>query len=281
MWIGTDTLGNPYSIVIDAASGALITTPMPGVSPSTGDNSISVTALSLITSALRLVGVLATGETIDTASANDALMVFNQMLDAWNADRLTIFTTRADDYALIIGQQNYTLGTGGDFSTNRPARIDSMSVILTSNPANPIEVPISMYSVDDWQTQIPVKSVSGSFPLVCYDDGGFPLRTLAVWPIPSQTNNLRIYSWQPLILASTLTTAVSMPPGYAEAFRYNLAIRLAPEFDASPRADVQTFAVESLARLKSMNAPDLSLRSDVMAAPGNYNWRADMFGLGY
>ena len=38
-----------------------------------------MTALEIITSALRLIGTYAPGETVATDEANDALMVFNQV----------------------------------------------------------------------------------------------------------------------------------------------------------------------------------------------------------
>lgn len=314
--IGRDELGNAYAIAIDAASGAITTTRVQNQTPSVADASISVTAMSLIASALRLIRVLATGESPQPTEAADALVVFDQMIDAWNADRLAVFTTRADDFALIPGKQSYTFGIGGDFNSNRPAQIDSMSAILTVNPGNPIEVPIDMYSVSDWQNKVPVKNVPGTFPLICYDDGGFPLRTLNFWPIPQQANSVRIYSWQPLGLASTsatatdqlgypyqitiestdgalqvqkvqnqvpltLQTSISFPPGYAEAFRYNLAVRLADEYGVDVPANVGRVAITSLATVRSMNAPDLSLQSDLVPSPAGYNWKADMFGIPY
>src|SRR5882757_7401705 len=189
-------------------------------------------AFDTITSALKLAGVLADGEEPSLSDANQGLSVFNDMIDAWNAERQAIFTTRSDDFPLVLGQQSYTLGTGGDFNIPRPARIDAMSSILLYNPANPVEVPISMFTVDDWQTKVPVKVVDGSFPLICYDDGDFPLRTLNFWPIPTQyQNSVRIYSWQALP-AQILQSQVTFPPGYAEAIRYNLAVRLGAEFAA-------------------------------------------------
>lgn len=280
-WIINDNLGNPYSVVINSTDGSWTVTPAPNVSPSQGDNSISITALDLLTSSLRLINVVASGEPVPIDMANDSLMVLNQMLDAWNADRLSIFTTRADDYALISGKQSYTLGIGGDWNTNRPPVIDSMSVILLNNPANPIEIPIPLLTVQQWQTQYPVKSVNSTFPLACYDDGGFPLRTLSFWGIPQEADSIRIYSWQPLGIAGSLQSSVSFPPGYAEAIRYNLAIRLSAEFSAQVSPAVAQIATESLGRIKSANAPDLSLRSDLAPDAAGYRYRADMFGLPY
>lgn len=254
---------------------------MPVPPPPAAQNAIIQSALALVSSSLRLIGVLAAGESIDIASANDALMVLNQMIDSWNADRLTIFQVASNDFPFVLGQQTYTLGSGGDFDMTRPAKITGMSAILLNNPTNPIEVPITMYTVQDWQLKMPVKNVDSSFPQVCYDDGAFPLRNLNFWPIPTlQQNNVRIYGWLPLLLVSSLNASIVLPPGYAEAFRYNLALRLAPEFNmATIPPAVQGIAVESLARLKTMNAPELELRSDLIATEAGYNYRADLFGI--
>jgi hypothetical protein len=240
---------------------------------------ITQTALDLITSSLRLINVAAAGESVPLDTANDSLMVFNQMLDAWNAERLAVYTTRADDYPLT-NKQSFTYGPGGDFNTDRPANIDAMSVIILTNPANPVELPIELYSVQDWQNKIPVKSTTSAFPLVCYDSGDFPLRTLNFWPIPTDANNVRIYSWQALGAPADISSSVSFPPGYAEAFRYNLAVRLGAEFSAPVPPLVQEIAVSSFARVKSMNTPDLSITSDFVSPHGT-NYRQALFGLPY
>lgn len=239
------------------------------------------TALDLISSALRLINVMAAGEQTPIAMANDALMVLNDMIDSWNADRLAIYTVRTDDFPFVLGQQAYTLGAGGNFNIPRPPRITGMSTIQLTDPNNPVEIPIAMYTVEEWQNQVPVKQgVTGSIPLICYDDGGFPLRNLNFWPIPvSQPNACRIYSWQALP-AQALTTVVAFPPGYSQAFRYNLAALLAAEFAATLPPIVATIAVDSLAKVRSMNAPTLLLRSDLIPDPSGWNYKADLFGIG-
>lgn len=239
------------------------------------------TALDLISSALRLINVVAAGEQTPIATANDALMVLNDMIDSWNADRLAIYTVGTNDFSFVLGQQTYTLGTGGDFDIPRPPRITGMSTIQFTDPNNPVEIPISMYTVEEWQNQVPVKQgVTGSIPLICYDDGSFPLRLLTFWPIPvDQPNLCRIYSWQALA-AQTLTTVVAFPPGYRQAFRYNLAALLAAEFAATLPPVVETVAIDSLAKIRTMNAPELLLRSDLIPDPSGWDYKADLFGIG-
>jgi hypothetical protein len=78
-----------------------------------------------------------------------------------------------------------------------------------------------------------------------------------------------------------LTTVIAFPPGYAEAFRYNLAVRLSAEFGAPLPPAVPAIATDSLARLKTINAPDLGLQSDLVPSPAGYNYKADLFGIGW
>jgi hypothetical protein len=239
------------------------------------------TALDLITSASRLINVAASGEQLSDSEATDGLTVLNDMIDSWNSDSLLIYTTRTDDFPFVLNKQAYTLGAGGDFNIPRPPRLTGVSCMQIDNPTNPIEIPMSMYTVDQWQNQIPVKQTYGSIPLICYDDGSFPLRLLSFWPIPNNQPNLcRIYSWQPLP-AQSLAAQVSFPPGYQQAFRYNLAVLLAAEFAATVSQVVATIAVESLARVRTINAPDLLLYSDLAPNPSGYNWSADLFGNPY
>jgi hypothetical protein len=142
--IATDQLGNAYSVVINTLdNNAMVLTPIAPVSPSTADDSITVTALSLITSALRLIGVIASGEAVPIDEANDSLMVLDQMIDAWNADHLAIYTSSSSDYALIAGQQEYTLGPGGDWNSNRPCTDQQCQRDTALQPCKPYRNPYS------------------------------------------------------------------------------------------------------------------------------------------
>jgi len=57
-------------------------------------------------------------------------------------------------------------------------------------------------------------------------------------------------------------TELTFPPGYLRAFRYNLALELAPEFNMDPSAQVARIAMTSKRDVKRINNPD-----DVMSMP--------------
>jgi hypothetical protein len=236
--------------------------------------------LDLISSSMRLIGALASGETASSAEAADALMVLQQMLDSWLADRLMAFTININEFPLTSGQQNYTMGTGGNFNVARPANIDRVSIVSLTNPAQPLELQIDMYTDEDWQA-IPVKVITSPLPQGVYEDGGFPLRTLSFWPIPSATSKTRIYSWSPLTTFPDLVTDITFPPGYLEALRYNLALRLIAEMPGKYNpimvSTTLQLANESLARIKSMNLPMIEAHIDqTLTGQGDhYNYYSD------
>jgi len=235
-------------------------------------------AVDLITSSARLAGILASGETLQGNEPADCLDILQTMVDEWQADGLKIFTININTFPFVLGTQTYTLGTGGNFNIPRPAKIHRMGCQILSNPTQPSEVPITMLDDDGW-ANVRVKNIAGSYPLFCYDDGAFPLRNLSFWVIPGLASNVVIYSWQPLSTFPDLAiTDVNFPPAYKQAIKYNLALRLAPEFDIQPKPDVMMEAAASLATLKEINLPQPILRCDPgLSGTGVsvYDWRSD------
>jgi len=234
----------------------------------------------LIRSAFRLIGMLASGELPEAAEAQDALASLNQMMDVWNAERMMIFTIKIEEFPLVVGQQTYLMGPGGDFNTVRPAKIERMGIVSLNNPAQPLELPIEMLNAQLW-AQIPVKLISSTLPLRCYVEYTWPSVTLNFRYLPQVPVNTRIYSWVALSQFQDLDTPYTFPPAYYEAIRYNLAVRLQPEFMPQfPLNQVTAqLAVDSKATVKRMNTPLVDLYCDpaVVWPPDKrvYNWLTD------
>jgi hypothetical protein len=203
------------------------------------------------------------------------------MLDAWSADRLQVFTVSIQTFPLTPGQQTYSMGTGGNFNVTRPAKIDRASIVSLTNPSQPLELDIDVYSDQDWQA-IPVKNIPSTLPQGVYPDDGFPLNNLSFWPIPSVAVNTILYTWTALTEFPDLVTDITFPPGYAEALRYNLAVRLMAEMPGNYNqvtAGITTgLATESLARIRSMNLPTVESQIDpaLSGFGGRYSYLSDM-----
>ena len=232
--------------------------------------------VDLIASSLRLIGVLASGETPSGQEQLDGLLILQQMMDSWQAERLNIYTININEFPLVPGTQTYTLGTGGTLNMARPAKIERMSVVWLANPAQPLELPLDMVTDGGWQA-VPIKLISSTLPTIVYDDGAFPFRNLSFWPIPTIVDNVRIYSWSPLTTFD-LVTDITFPPGYLKAIRYALAVDLAPEFGSAVPQEVAAQAILEKAKLKSMNAPLIESFCDpaiVNPRSLKYNWISD------
>jgi len=86
------------------------------------------TAGEQINRALRLLGVLAEGETPSADMSNDALTALDQMIDSWNTERLSVFATQDQMFTWPAGEITRTLGPSGNFVGLRPV----MVVVLVS-----------------------------------------------------------------------------------------------------------------------------------------------------
>lgn len=257
----TDPNGGQWTISIDSDGVLTVDPGWSGTAPYFPPTvpGLSQSAYDIVKSALRALGVKDPGEDLSAAQGQDGLAALNQMIDAWQIDRLSIFTVNISDFPFIVGNQAYTVGPGGTFAMARPAQIERLSVVLAGSG---IELPIR-YSLDEseWQSVL-MKTVGTTYPWFCYDAGDFPLRTLNFWPIPRQANTCRLYSWAGLTQFADLDTEYQFPPGYAEAIRFNLALRLAPDYTVEPSAMVMKLALEGKARIASKNVEIGKLKCD-------------------
>lgn len=209
---------------------------MPVLSPT---QTLSRSATDFIKSALRLVGALRSGLNLAGDELNDCKMVLNDLLDAWSANRTTIFTVQRVTLdqnqvalSLVAGQQTYSLGNvlgNENFLLARPPRLERVSVLYSASQSTPDELAMDMYDDVQWQS-IANKSTPSLLPQVCYVEKNFPDMNLSFWPVPSQANPVVLYVWGALQLFPDLKTQFLFPPGYARALRFNLAVDLAAEF---------------------------------------------------
>lgn len=239
----------------------------------------------LISASLREIEVLGAIETIQPEDLALATTILLQMLDGWQAERLYAFAIQRLLLVPATLKQTYTLGPGGDFNVPRPARITRYGVVNLSNPSQPLELPLDSLTEAQWAS-IPVKNISSALPQRVWDDLQYPQRNLNLWPVPNVTVNYTVYQWAPLTTWPDYVTDVEFPPGYFEAIRYSLAIRLAPAFGASAKVSplLIELAKTAIERIKKMNAPMIDLKCDPMLQQPEsaiYNWLTDQqAGLG-
>ena len=217
------------------------------------------TAGDQINRSLRLLGVLAEGETPAASVSQDALMALNQMIDSWNTERLSTFVTQDQTFLWPAGFISRTLGPSGDFVGLRPILMDDATYYR--DPGTNVSFGIKFINQQQYDG-IAVKTVTSTYPQVCWVNMGFPDITLTVYPKPTQELEWHLISVEELNKPATLDTVLYYPPGYLRAFTYSLAMEIAPEFGVEPSEQVKRIAMTSKRDLKRINNPD-----DVMALP--------------
>ena len=217
------------------------------------------TAGDQINRALRLLGVIAEGETPSSATSQDALVALNQMIDSWNTEKLSTFVTQDQMFTWPAGQVTRTLGPTGDFVGNRPILMDDATYFR--DPGTNVSFGVKLINQQQYNG-IAVKTVSSTYPQVLWVNMAYPDVDLTIYPRPTRDLEWHFISVQELDQPATLATELLFPPGYLRAFTYSLAMEIAPEFGVEPSPQVQRIAMTSKRNLKRINNPD-----DVMSMP--------------
>jgi hypothetical protein len=228
-----------------------------------------MTALSLVNAALRLIGALAQGETAPATDINDAFNILNGMVDAWRAHRLTILAQTRQTLTLVGGTQTYTIGPTVGSSlvvTVRPIWIQRAAFVLGSG-VDAVEYELEDWTEDRWARE-PQKAMQGTQPAAFFYARTFPQGQISLWPTPSVSGTVALYWPEPLAQFANLTTTdYSLPPGYEEALKYNLAARLAPEFGKPLDAVVAALAMDALGTIKRANKELFDMSVDAALLP--------------
>lgn len=254
------------------------------------------TTRELLSGAHRLLGLVNSGNVLPEAVYQDNLVALNQMIDSWSTERLAVFCTQDQTYYWEAGARIRTLGPTGDFvyilatqseipivtqdedyigvddaTTLRPILLDDSTYFR--DPSTNVSYGIKFINQLQYNN-IAVKTVQSTYPQVMFVNMTFPDITLSVYPVPSRMLEFHFISVQPLANATTLSTDLAFPPGYLRAFRYNLALELAPEFNVEPPPEVRRVAMYSKRNLKRINNP-----RDLMAMPYSIIARRNRYNI--
>lgn len=222
------------------------------------------TAQTLIDRALRLILQLDSGVSATTQESTDALTALNAMIESWRNERLMCFALRDESAALVANQSTYTVGSGGDFDTDRAVDITSAYIV-----ASTISHDLDIITAEQYDA-IPQKTATSSWPDRIYYQRSYPLGTIYTYPVSNGTSaTLHIRTRTPVLAFTATTDSVSLPPGWEKALATNLAIELAPEYNTTADPQVLKMAVESKAALKQMNSRPTEAWTELPLLVGN------------
>jgi hypothetical protein len=217
------------------------------------------TARDLIGDAHRLLGLVSSGNALPESVYQDNLVALNQMIDSWNTERLSVFSTQDQVFSWPASTIKRTLGPTGNFVGNRPILLDDATYFR--DPLTNVSFGVRIINQQQYDG-IAVKTVTSTYPQIIWVNMTYPDIEMYVYPVPTRVVEWHFISVEELIKPASLTTTISFPPGYLRAFRYNLAMELAPEFNMEPSPQVMRIAMTSKRNLKRINNPD-----DIMSMP--------------
>lgn len=230
---------------------------------------LAYTVRSLITDALIEIGVLEPGEQASAAQAMTALRRVQQMIDAWAADRLTLSLQLQTSFVWPASTSSVQVGPGQTVNIDRPMWINNIAFVIPgSSPA--IEVPIGMMDEDAYSA-LSIKGLPSSLPTQSFYQTNLTdaYGTLFLWPQP-QSLTIVLYTPQAVGVPASLNSILQGPPGYADAFLYQLALRLLSPFgvklDAVPL--LPRMASAAFENMKKPNVDPGAMSIDPALVPG-------------
>mgnify|MGYP003339064418 FL=1 len=223
------------------------------------------TARDIITDALTEIGVYQPGESISADDYALGLKRLQNQLDAWAADMLTLNVFDRVTYVNPSNNNTITIGPTGTLVATRPVWMQAVNYIVPGS-SPPVEVPMGPMD-DDSFANLSIKTLQSSLPTQFYLNATMPNATVFIWPTPTQAVTLCFY--MPILIDSpaTLDAILTGPPGYQEAFMYQLAIRLCNPFGRKVPDTLPTMAREAYSRMKRPNTEPGLLAVDQALVP--------------
>jgi hypothetical protein len=207
------------------------------------------TAITMISRAMRLAGVIGTGETPSDNESADGLVALNAMLESWSIERLYVYYIVQESLTLVPGTATYTMGVGGDLNTTRPTQIDDSCFVSYGS----MDIPLQLINADAYSGLV-AKTIQSNLPQYIFADMQYPLVRLSFYPVPNTAYTAAIRSWKQLQSFATLTDALALPPGYQRAIEFSLAEEFCPEFGVNVPPQVRAIAGKARTNLKRINA---------------------------
>jgi hypothetical protein len=241
---------------------------------------MSLTAQTIIQDAFELLQIYAPGEQAVAADLARGLSVLNDMLDNWSNLPLNCYYIVQNSFVLVPGQNQYTIGPGGNINTTRPVKVLDGPGAAYVQDFNGNNYNVAVVPLDQWNLYgNRSDEIVSDFPDTMWYDPQWPLGIVNVIPFPTIGYTFFFMSMQQFSDLTSLTSAFSLPPGYKRAVTTNLAISLAPYYKtAQLNPMIVAEALKTLGDIKRTNMrPNVALMDPelVSRAQISYNIYTD------
>jgi hypothetical protein len=252
---------------LGAVSASIQVATVAAAGPASGVFALAYTVRSLITDALVEIGVLEPGEQANAGQIALGLRRVQTMIDTWAADRLTLSLQLQTTFVWPASTSSVLVGIGQTVNIDRPMWINAISFLIPgSSPA--IEVPIGMMDEDAFSS-LSIKGLPSALPTQSFyqtnltDSHG----TLFLWPQP-QSLSIVLYTPQAVGVPASLDSILQGPPGYQDAFLYQLALRFCSPFGVQIPPLLPRMASAAFENMKKPNVDPGAMSIDPALVPG-------------
>lgn len=241
------------------------------------------TARQMITLAMKEANVIGVGQTPLAEDINDCFIYLQEMCSQWQARRWMV-PSLTDIFTLGNNQESNTIGVGGYWDVPRPNQIKGAYFIQVGTGSTPVSLPLRMvYAYEDY-IRIAVKDLT-NFPTICFYDGQFNpngtngalLGNVFIWAIPTSAYEIHLLLESDLGWPTNLNSVFTLPDEYAEAVRYNLAIRICSAYGVDAKSSTVTLAKVALNTIKVANTqiPEMTMPAALRKGKGFSLWNPD------
>jgi len=217
---------------------------------------MAILGVDIVTDALYQNGALGQGDNLSDADAQLCLRRLNRMLDSWSNESQMVFALTEETFVMTpaLGQYSTSL-----LALGRPIEIMSIFVRLSN-----IDWDIEFIDYQTWGA-IAYKPVT-SVPQYCYVDTDYPDMTMNFYPTPYAGFTCFVTSKRALVAAPiTLSTNVTLPPGYEKAIVDCLAVDCAPSFGRLVTPEMMQAGTSARAWIKRTNYIPLTMETGLEA----------------
>jgi hypothetical protein len=220
---------------------------------------VQIAVTDLLRLALGEIRAARAGDVIGPDDQADALLLFNELLDALNVDGRAIYNRTFTTYTLTPLLQPHTIGLSANAPTfavtiGRPKKIVAANIVLTGN----IRKELELLDEQGWNA---IKAgaaagqaitITSSVPSSLFYDDGWPNGSLYLWPPPSIAYGLELLT-DTLLAAVVDTDTLDLPFGYPLALRLTLAETCANSWGQPLPANLERRAREARAAVWANN----------------------------
>lgn len=188
-----------------------------------GTTDFSLTRDDIIKRALRLIGVIAQGETPTTDQVTEASVALNSLVKAWQADGMPLWAIKELPVPVVNGQALYTLSSPKPLKVLEARNHDSVSNV---------DIPMRILTKAEYNL-LGNKTSTGN-PIQIYYNPRRDSGELYLFPVPTSSqvgvNTILLTYQAPFEDFDVGTDNPDFPQEWYDAVTYGLACRLAPEY---------------------------------------------------